>query len=43
MKIIGGMDNNTPNSEATTAQAMMDAGYEWDKEKRYWCKGAFEE
>ena len=39
MKIIGGVDNNTPNSEATTAKAMRDAGYEWVEEKRYWRKG----
>ena len=43
MKIIGGIDNNTPNSEVATAQAMRDAGYEWNDEKRYWCKGASEE
>ena len=36
MKIIGGIDNNTPNSKATTAKAMRDAGYEWDAEKGYW-------
>lgn len=38
MKIIGGIDNHTANSEATTAQAMRDAGYEWDDEKGYWRK-----
>ena len=39
MKIIGGVDNNTPNSEVTTANAMRDAGYRWDEEKHYWVKG----
>ena len=39
MKIIGGIDNNTPNSEATTAKAMRDVCYRWDAEKRYWRKG----
>ena len=39
MNIIGGVDNNIPNSEATTAKAMQDAGYRWDEERRYWKKG----
>ena len=39
MNIIAGIDNHTTNSEATTAQAMRDAGYEWDDEKGYWRKG----
>ena len=39
MKIIGGIENNTPNSEATTAAVMRDAGYEWDEKKEYWVKG----
>ena len=39
MKIIGRVDNNTPNSEATTTKAMRDAGYRWDEKKRYWKKG----
>ena len=43
MKIIGGIENNTPNSELTTAAAMSDAGYEWDEKKRYWSKGVPEE
>ena len=43
MKIIGGVESNTPNSEATTAKAMRDAGYEWDEEKGYWCKGGSED
>ena len=42
MKIIGGIDNLVSNSEATTAKAMKDAGYEWDAEKRYWRKEASE-
>ena len=42
MKIIGGMDNYTHNSGATTAKAMADAGYEWDEKNGYWCKGADE-
>ena len=38
MKIIAGIDNFAPDSEATTAKAMQDAGYEWDEEKGYWRK-----
>jgi len=43
MKIIGGIDTNTPNSEITTAKAMRDAGCKWNVKKRYWCKGVSEE
>ena len=39
MKIIGGIDNSTPDLEATTAKAMRDAGYEWDAEKGYRRRG----
>lgn len=40
MKIIGGIDSRIPNSEATTAKAMKEAGYRWVEEKGYWRKGA---
>ena len=39
MKIIARIDNRIPNSEATTAKAMRNAGYKWDEEKGCWRKG----
>ena len=38
MNIIGGIDNNTPNSSDTTAKGMLAAGYWWNDEKQHWVK-----
>ena len=42
MRFIARINNQVPNSKATTAKAMRDAGYKWNEEKEYWVKGGGE-